>query len=336
MVVLPKLAFVVPCYNDEDVIDETTAALTEKLNSLIKSRLVSKSSFIILIDDGSKDSTWKLIEDNHRKNVFVAGIKLAKNCGEDKAFLSGLLEARNIADVVISLDSDLQDDISIVNNMLADYKEGSEIVYGVRSNRDSDTFLKRSTANLYYHILKLLGADIVFNHAQFRLMSKKALFALLEYREFNLYLRGIIPMLGYKTTIEYYSRKKRFAGKSHYSFLKLFALAINGITSLTARPLHFISVLGFIVFFISLIMIVYTVIDHFTGNVVIGWPSIICSIWAIGGLVLLSIGVAGEYIGKIYMEVKHRPRFNIERFIIHKKGMGAGLRPRRGIASAHE
>ncbi len=311
----PILAIVVPCYNEKEVLPSTAEQLLGVVQRLAKSDVISKESKIVFIDDGSKDNTWELIENLCEENpVNFSGIKLSRNRGHQNALLCGLLSVKEFADASISIDADLQDDISVIDEMLSLYASGCEIVYGVRSKRDKDSFFKRVTAHTFYKLINFLGARIIYNHADFRLMSKKALDALEEYKEVNLFLRGIIPMLGYKTGIAYYERKERMAGESKYPFGKMLKFALEGITSLSIKPIRMVTVLGIIIFIISLIMIVYSIFMYFHGDTVSGWSSMICSLWSIGGLILLSIGIVGEYIGKIYLETKQRPRFIVEKF----------------------
>ncbi|MDR1812829.1 MAG: glycosyltransferase family 2 protein [Candidatus Fibromonas sp.] len=312
----PILAIVVPCYNEKEVLPSTAEQLLGIVQRLAGSNVISRESKITFIDDGSKDCTWELIENFCRENPgHFSGIKLSRNRGHQNAILCGLLSAKDFADAVISIDADLQDDISAIDEMLGLYASGCEIVYGVRSKRDKDSFFKRVTAQIFYKFMRFLGANIIYNHADFRLMGKNALNALEEYGEVNLFLRGIIPMLGYKTGITYYERKKRTAGESKYPLGKMIKFALEGITSLSIKPIRMVTVLGVIIFIMSLLMIAYFVFLYFNGNTVSGWSSMICSIWSIGGLILLSIGIVGEYTGKIYLETKQRPRFIVEKWI---------------------
>lgn len=309
------LYITVPCYNEEEVLPETSKRLKEKMNSLIENGLVSEKSRILFVDDGSKDKTWQLITELCNKDTVFSGIKLAHNRGHQNALLAGLMTAKEYADIVISMDADLQDDINVVDDFIKEYNNGSDIVYGVRSSRKKDTAFKRSTALAYYRILQKMGVDIVYNHADYRLMSKRALNALEQYKEVNLFLRGIVPLIGYKTSTVEYERNERFAGESKYPLKKMIAFAVDGITSFSVKPIRMITALGFILFIISLIMLIYSVVIKILGYADSGWASIICSIWMIGGIQLLSLGVIGEYIGKIYNETKSRPRFIIEEFI---------------------
>jgi glycosyltransferase involved in cell wall biosynthesis len=314
MVANPVLAIVVPCYNEKDVLPETAKQLHGILRKLIDSNAISSNSKVCFVDDGSKDCTWELIEKFCAENPEnFAGIKLSRNRGHQNALLCGLISVKEFADVSISIDADLQDDISVIEEMLQLYSSGCEIVYGVRSNRDKDSFFKRTTAQVFYRLMDILGAHMIYNHADFRLMGKHALNALAEFKEANLFLRGIIPMLGFKTGIAYYERKKRLAGESKYPFSKMLKFAIEGITSFSTKPIKIITILGIVIFIISLAMIIYSMIQYFQGNTISGWSSTICSIWSLCGLILFSIGIVGEYVGKIYLESKQRPRFIVEK-----------------------
>jgi glycosyltransferase involved in cell wall biosynthesis len=305
----------IPCYNEEEVLPETSKRLKEKLNTLIDSNIISPESRIVFIDDGSKDKTWEIISDLCNSDDIFSGIKLAHNRGHQNALLAGLMTAKEYADIVISMDADLQDDINVVDKFIEEYNKGSDIVYGVRSSRKTDTAFKRSTALAYYRILQKMGVDIVYNHADYRLMSKRALNALEQFKEVNLFLRGIVPIIGYKTSVVEYERSERFAGESKYPLKKMISFAIDGITSFSIKPIRFITSLGFIIFFLSFLMLIYSIVMKLMDSTVSGWASIICSIWMIGGIQLLSLGIIGEYIGKIYNETKSRPRFIIEEFI---------------------
>jgi len=312
----PVLSIIVPCYNEKEVLPWAAEQLLGVLQRLATAGSISQNSKIVFIDDGSKDITWELIENLCKENPQnYSGIKLSKNRGHQNALLCGLLSVREWADASISIDADLQDDISIIDEMVKLYASGCEIVYGVRSKRTKDSFFKRTTAHCFYKFINFLGADIVYNHADFRLMGKNALNALAEYKEVNLFLRGIVPMLGYKTGIAYYERKERTAGESKYPLGKMLRFAFEGITSLSVKPIRMVTILGIIIFIVSLAMIIYSVVQYFVGYTVSGWSSMICSLWSIGGLILLSIGIVGEYIGKIYLETKQRPRFVVEKKI---------------------
>lgn len=312
---MTTLYLAVPCYNEQEVLPDTTQKLVQKMQSLIDSERISADSRIMYIDDGSKDKTWEIIEQLHEEYELVSGLKMSRNRGHQNALYGGLMVAKEHADAVISIDADLQDDIDAIDEMLTKYEDGAEIVYGVRSKRETDTFFKRFTAEGFYKILKFLGAEVVFNHADYRLMSKRALKEFERFGEVNLFLRGMVPMVGFKTDTVTYERKERLAGESKYPLKKMLGLAWEGVTSLSIKPIRFITLLGAIVFIISIIMLIYSLISHFIGNTTLGWTSLIVSIWALGGLQLLAIGVIGEYLGKIYLETKHRPRFIVEKFI---------------------
>ena len=308
----PVLYVVVPCYNEEKVLDITTEELTKKLSFLIKTKTVSNQSKILYVDDGSKDKTWEIISNYNKSESLVVGVKLSRNKGHQNALLAGLMIAKKYADITISMDADLQDDINVIDKMLEEYKNGFEIVYGVRSSRKKDTFFKRFTAQGFYKFMKVMGVDIIYNHADCRLMSKKTLDSLEEFEEVNLFLRGIVPQIGYKSSIVYYERGVRVAGESKYPLKKMLKFAIDGITSFSVKPLKIITNLGFFITLVSIIMLVYSVIRKFMGATVEGWTFTVVSIWFVGGVVTLSLGVIGEYVGKIYSETKKRPRYIIE------------------------
>ncbi len=303
---------VIPCYNEESVLPETANKLKSIVCNLISANKISSSSKIALINDGSKDSTWKIIEELHKKDKLFTGINLSRNRGHQNALLAGLDVAINHADAVISLDADLQDDINAIEQFINKYNEGFDIVYGVRSSRKTDTLFKRFSAEGFYNFMKLLGVDIVFNHADYRLMSKRAIEALQSFKEVNIFLRGIVPQIGYPSTVVEYERNKRFAGESKYPLRKMLSFAFEGVTSFSIRPIRIITTLGMITCLISIIMLIYFFITHYIGNAVSGWSSIVVSIWALGGLQLFALGIIGEYIGKIYLETKNRPKFIIE------------------------
>lgn len=309
------LYLVVPCYNEEQVLPETVKELTIKLNSMIDSGLVSDKSRMVFVNDGSKDKTWELIETYHEENPLVLGIKLSRNRGHQFAVLAGLMTVKDRCDMAITMDADLQDDIDVIDEFVKQHYDGCEIVYGVRNSRETDTFFKRFTAEGFYKLMSGMGVDIVFNHADYRLMSKTALDALADYKEVNLFLRGIVPLLGYKTGIVEYARKERFAGESKYPLKKMLAFAIDGITSFSIKPIRMITGLGILAFLASIVMVIYTIVGAFAGNTVSGWASIVISIWGFGGLILIALGMIGEYIGKIYMETKARPRYQVEKFL---------------------
>lgn len=309
------LAIVVPCYNEEEMLPITSEALRGKLAELSSKGKISPESFILFVDDGSKDNTWNLIEKEHNEHKEVYGLKLAGNVGHQFALTAGLITAKEVSDITISIDADLQDDIDVFEQMVDYYHDGSDIVYGVRNKRKTDSFFKRFTAQSFYKVMNFFGAKTIYNHADYRLMSKRALDHFANYEEVNLYIRGIVPLIGYKTECVYYDRKVRVAGESKYPLKKMLALAIEGITSFSVKPIRYIVLLGIISVILSIAALVYALISYFIGTVEPGWTSLIVSIWFLGGVQLISIGLIGEYIGKIYMEVKHRPRYNIEKFL---------------------
>lgn len=304
---------VIPCYNEEAVLPETARQLSLKFNSL--SGKISPSSRIVFVNDGSRDRTWEIIQQLHRQNRIFSGINLSCNRGHQNALLAGLMTVKDHCDAAISMDADLQDDIDAIDGMLEKYEAGCDIVYGVRSKRNTDTFFKRITAQVFYKLMNLLGANTVYNHADFRLMSRRALEGLAQFKEVNLFLRGIVPMIGFPSDVVYYERKERLAGESKYPFKKMVSFAFEGITSLSIKPIRLIIGLGGIIFFISIVMLIWSVVQYFRGATVPGWSSIMVSVWAIGGLLILAVGVVGEYIGKIYLETKERPRYMIESFL---------------------
>ncbi len=309
------LYLVVPCYNEEAVLPETARQLREKMHSMMEQGMISGKSRIMFVNDGSKDRTWEIIEELHQKDPIYAGVKLSRNKGHQNALLAGLMTAKERADMAISLDADLQDDVNVIDQMVEKYYEGNDVVYGVRSARRTDTFFKKFTAQGFYKMMRALGVDIVYNHADYRLMSRRALKGLEEFREVNLFLRGIVPLIGYPSAIVTYERHERFAGESKYPLKKMLAFATDGITSFSIKPIRMITTCGFLIFAVSMIMLVYFIVVHFMGRTVWGWTSTIVSIWAIGGLQLLAIGIVGEYIGKIYMETKARPKYIIEKIL---------------------
>ena len=309
---MTTLYIVVPCYNEEEVLPETSTRLREKLGGLIDAGTISDESRILFVDDGSRDNTWPMIADLHRTDRHFSGLKLSRNRGHQNALLAGLMAAKERADVSISMDADLQDDIEAVDGMLEKYREGCQIVYGVRSNRSSDTAFKRSTAQGFYKFMELLGVHVVYNHADYRLMSKTALEALEGYREVNLFLRGIVPLLGYKTATVEYRRGERFAGESKYPLKKMLAFAFDGITSFSVKPIRLVTSLGFFIFTLSVAAAIAALVFYLLGYRLPEWTALMLSVWALGGLQLLGIGMIGEYIGKIYGEVKARPRYHVE------------------------
>lgn len=306
------LYIVVPCYNEEEVLPETARRLQEKMTALIKKEMVSPKSRVLFVDDGSKDSTWEKISSLHQENPLFSGLKLSHNRGHQNALIAGLMTAREPADIVISMDADLQDDIEAVDQFLLEYQGGSDIVYGVRSSRTKDTVFKRTTAVGYYKLLRALGVEIVENHADYRLMSKRALNALAEFKEVNLFLRGIVPLIGFRTSVVKYERNERFAGESKYPLKKMLAFAIDGVTSFSVKPIRFITWLGVIIFCLSVLSLAWILADKLFGKTVSGWATLMGSIWALGGIQLLCLGILGEYISKIYQETKQRPRFFID------------------------
>ena len=315
----PTVYFVIPCYNEEAVLPETTRRLTEKLNAMRDTGLIGESSRILYVDDGSKDKTWLLISQFNRENSWVEGVKLSHNRGHQNALLCGLMSAMSRCDAAISMDADLQDDIDALDQFVANFREGCDVVYGVRNKRDTDTWFKRTTAEGFYKVMQLLGVDVVFNHADYRLMSRRALEALSEYKEVNLFLRGIVPLIGYRSDYVYYDRHERFAGESKYPLKKMLSFALDGITSFSVKPLKLISNLGILISVLSVFGLLYALISYFAGVAVSGWTAIVCSIWLLGGLQMLCLGVVGGYIGKIYSEVKARPRFRVEEYLEQKQ-----------------
>ena len=306
------LYLVIPCYNEEAVLPETARQLLEKMNSMFDRGMISRESRILFVNDGSKDKTWEIIEELHASNPIYSGVKLSRNKGHQNALLAGLTTAKEKADMMITLDADLQDDVDVIDQMVEKYYAGNDIVYGVRSARKTDTFFKKFTAESFYKLLKAMGVEIVYNHADYRLMSKRAVEGLAQFREVNLFLRGIVPLIGYKSDVVTYERHERFAGESKYPLKKMLAFATDGITSFSIKPIRLITTCGILIFGVSILMLIYFLAVHFMGRTVAGWTSMIVSIWAIGGLQLLAIGIVGEYIGKIYLETKSRPKYIIE------------------------
>ena len=307
--------FVIPCYNEQEVLPITAEQLRIKYDQLLQSGLIAESSRILLVDDGSKDRTWQIISQLHQKDSRFQGVKLSRNRGHQNALLAGLMTARSFCDAAISLDADLQDDINAMDAMLQKFQDGCDIVYGVRSDRETDTVFKRCTAQGYYKFMSGMGGELVYNHADYRLMSRRALDGLAEFGEVNLFLRGIVPMIGYRSDIVTYARKERPAGKSKYPLKKMLAFAWEGLTSLSIRPIRMITILGTLIFLVSIGMLIYSVIRHAMGATITGWTSLAVSIWAIGGLQLLAIGIIGEYIGKVYLETKSRRKYIIETYL---------------------
>ncbi len=310
-----KLYLVIPCYNEEAVLPETSKRLKEKYSALMNAGKISPDSKIVFVNDGSKDRTWEMICDLHKADPVFRGICLSRNKGHQNALMAGLMTVKGECDAAISMDADLQDDINAIDAMVDKYAEGYEVVYGVRSSRKKDTFFKRTTAQGFYKVMKAMGVETVYNHADYRLMSSRALDALSEFEEVNLFLRGIVPLVGFKSTQVTYERGERFAGESKYPLKKMIAFAVEGITSMSVRPIRMITTLGFFVFLVSLGVLVYSIVQKFLGNTVPGWAFLAVSIWALGGIQLLSIGVIGEYVGKIYLETKHRPKFIVAEYL---------------------
>lgn len=310
------LYLVVPCYNEEEVLPHTSSVLKAKINSLIDKNFISSNSKILFVDDGSKDQTWSIISALHKEDKLFSGVKLSRNKGHQNALLAGLMTARDNADIAISLDADLQDDINAIDGFIEKYRNGCDIVYGVRSRRDTDTFFKRTTARGFYRFMRAMGVDIVDDHADYRLMSKRALDGLADFGEVNLFLRGIVPLIGYKHGFVKYERGERFAGESKYPLKRMLSFAIDGITSFSIKPIRFVTTLGVLIFATSIAMLLYFLIIKLLGKTVQGWATLMGSIWMIGGIQLLCLGIIGEYIGKVYKEVKQRPKFIIEDILI--------------------
>lgn len=312
------LYMVVPCYNEEEVLHETAKRLSEKYKSLISRKMISPKSRVVFVDDGSKDRTWEIIEELHNSQDTFSGIKLSRNRGHQNAVLAGLMTVRTMCDMAITMDADLQDDINAIDEMVEKFHEGYQVVYGVRSARKTDTFFKKFTAESFYKFMKVMGADVVYNHADFRLMSARVLDELSKCKEVNLFLRGLVRTLGFKSCNVMYERAERFAGESKYPLKKMIAFALNAITSFSTKPLKLITATGLFTSVASVFAIMWSVIVKLTGHAKLGWSSTVCSIWFIGGIQLLGLGIIGEYIGRIYEEVKHRPRFIVETFVNNK------------------
>lgn len=313
---MDKLAIVVPCYNEEEVLKLASEALRGVLQDLIRKEKIAADSFILFVNDGSKDRTWELIQEEHRAHPLqICGVKLAANAGHQFALTAGLMTAMDMCDVTVSIDADLQDDVNVIEEMIDKFHGGCDIVYGVRRERKTDTFFKRTSAQMFYKLMHLMGVKTVYNHADFRLMSRRAVEEFSRYKESNLFLRGMMPLLGYETDNVYYDRRERAAGESKYPLKKMLALAFNGISSFSIKPISLILGLGLFIVFASFVALVYALISYCTGHVVPGWTSLILSIWFLGGLQLLAIGMVGQYIGKIYIEVKQRPRYHIEEIL---------------------
>lgn len=308
-----RLTVVVPCYNEEEVLPETAARLSALLNKMAADGLISADSTVLFVDDGSRDSTWSIIEQLAKDSPLFHGVKLSRNAGHQNALMAGLLTAVREADLLVSIDADLQDDCNTIRSFVEEYHKGYDIVYGVRSNRDSDTRFKRSTALAFYRLMQRLGVDMVYNHADFRLMSKRAVEALAQFPEVNLFLRGLVPLVGFPSTSVSYVRSERFAGVSKYPLKKMLRFALEGITSFSVKPLRLITGTGCVISLISILAAIYALCSKLAGATVQGWTSLILSIWFLGGVQLIGIGILGEYIGKLYQEAKHRPRYIIEK-----------------------
>ena len=315
---MEKLYIVIPCYNEEEVLDKTKTELKKKMNTLIQNKKIDKQSKVIFVNDGSKDKTWDLIQQFYQEDKLFGGINLSRNRGHQNALLAGLLTVKDDADIVISMDADLQDDIDAIDLMIEKRKEGADVVYGVRNSRKKDSFFKRTTAQGFYRVMKMLGVDVIYNHADYRLTSRRVLDSLKDYREVNLFLRGIFPLIGFKSDIVYYERKERFAGKSKYPLKKMLNFAWDGITSFSVKPIRLVLNVGVIILFLSFLMILYSIIQKVLGNTVDGWTFIVCSLWLLGGIQMLSLGIIGEYIGKIYSETKARPRYLVTDYLVSK------------------
>lgn len=323
---MDTLYLVIPCYNEEEVLPETSRQLLEKMQSLENAERISKESRIVFVNDGSKDRTWELITALHAENPIFQGICLSRNRGHQNALLAGLMTVKAHCDMAISLDADLQDDIDAIDEMVEKYYDGNDIVYGVRNARETDTFFKKFTAEAYYKVLRHMGADLVYNHADYRLMSRRALDGLESFQEVNMFLRGVVPMIGYKSDVVYYARKERFAGESKYPLKKMLSFAWEGITSLSTKPISMITRLGLLILLVSIIMLIYSLVRHAMGETITGWTSLIVSIWAIGGLQLFAIGIIGQYIGKVYLEAKERPKYLIEQYLCDEEESDASAR----------
>ena len=314
---MEKLYVVIPCYNEQEVLMETSKRLEDKLNVLIKNKRINSKSKIVFVNDGSTDSTWDLIKSLYNENNLFEGINLSRNCGHQNALVAGLMSVKEYADIVISMDADLQDDINAIDEMLDKRQNGCEIVYGVRSSRKKDSFFKKTTAEFFYKFMNRMGVKVVYNHADYRLVSKRVLVEFSNFKEVNLFLRGIFPLIGFKSDIVYYERNERYAGESKYPLKKMLSFAWDGISSFSVAPIRFILNIGLITLVMSLVIIIYSIIRKFNGYTVPGWAFLSCSMWFLGGVQMLSLGIVGEYIGKIYSEVKSRPRYIIDEYLKH-------------------
>ncbi len=309
------LCLVIPCYNEQEVLGETSSRLLESLRGMVKENLAGEDSKIMFVDDGSRDETWNIISRLSEEHPEVMGVRLSRNRGHQNALLAGLMTAKEFADVTISLDADLQDDIGVLPEFMQNYYKGCDIVFGVRKSRTTDTFFKRNTAQMFYKLLKAFGVDVVYNHADYRLMSRRALEGLAEFGEVNLFLRGIVMQIGYKTATVEYERHERFAGESKYPMSKMLGLAFDGITSFSVKPIRMITTLGILIFIVSIAILIYSLVVNAMGNTVAGWTSTMISVWVLGGLQLFAIGIVGQYVGKVYMETKSRPKYIIDKII---------------------
>ncbi len=316
---MKRLMIIVPCFNEEEVLPTSLKELISVVENLIKKEKISRDSGILFVNDGSRDRTWELITEAHKESDYVYGLNLAGNVGHQNAMLAGLNTVKDICDISISIDADLQDDVGVIEEMIDKYYAGADIVYGVRSERKTDSFFKRFTAQAFYKFMSAMGVKSVYNHADFRLMSARAMEALSHYKERNLYLRGIVPQIGYKTDCVYYVRKLRMAGESKYPFKKMLSFALDGITSFSIKPIKMVTALGAFIVVCSVIAFIYTLISYFMGHTVPGWSSLMISIWFLGGVQLLSVGIVGQYVGKTYIESKERPQYIIEEFLNHNK-----------------
>lgn len=315
---IPCLAIVVPCYKEEAVLHETHKRLSQLLDHLIEEKQIASDSYILYVNDGSTDQTWPIIQDLYQHESYACGLNLAGNVGHQNALMAGLELVKDHCDIAVSIDADLQDDILVIPEMVCRYQEGYDIVYGVRKERKTDTWFKRETAQAFYRLMNMMGVKTVYNHADYRLMSKRALQQLARFRERNLFLRGLVPLIGYQTTCVYYNRSKRLAGESKYPLKKMLDFAIDGITSFSVKPVRMIFWLGCVFILIGIGVTIWTLYTHYIHDTVPGWASLIISIWLVGGFILAALGIVGEYIGKIYIEVKDRPRYNIERTLMRK------------------
>ena len=315
---MQRLMIVVPCYNEEEILPYSIEKLTGVIKNLIEKSKIASNSGILFVNDGSRDRTWEVIQNEYAKNPYVYGLGLAGNVGHQNALFAGLQTAAEICDFSISIDADLQDDIEVIEQMVDEYLSGADIVYGVRSERKTDTFFKRFTAQSFYRIMEMMGVKTVYNHADFRLMSARAMKQLGQYKERNLFLRGMVPLIGYKTATVTYARKERLAGESKYPLKKMLSFAWDGITSFSIKPISMIMAFGGVIVACSVVAFIYTLVSYFMGHVSPGWSSLMISIWFLGGVQLLFIGVVGQYVGKTYIESKERPRYNVEKFLNHE------------------